>query len=98
MGIRGKAGTTTVYSFSDNDIELSRQWFGDFNSGRTHPVGRKEPIPGVRTSYGNVWEWMQDWYDLNYYASSPKSDPPGPNRGSERVVRGGSWHATATNR
>jgi formylglycine-generating enzyme required for sulfatase activity len=39
---------------------------------------------------------VQDWFDPNYYASSPSVDPQGPADGVERVVRGGSWHATAT--
>jgi len=43
---------------------------------------------------GNVWEWCQDWYDEDYYASSPQHDPPGARSGTQRVVRGGSWHLT----
>jgi formylglycine-generating enzyme required for sulfatase activity len=41
---------------------------------------------------GNVWEWVNDWYDPNYYALSPAENPPGPAAGKERVVRGGSWN------
>ena len=40
---------------------------------------------------GNVWEWVQDWYDPRYYSTSPSSSPHGPRTGSMRVVRGGSW-------
>ena len=40
---------------------------------------------------GNVWEWVQDWYDGSYYKNSPKDNPKGPNSGSNRVWRGGSW-------
>ena len=62
-----------------------------------HPVGKKEPNPwGLYDIHGNAWEWVQDWFDPNYYASSPAVDPQGPQRGTERVVRGGSWHTTAT--
>ena len=44
---------------------------------------------------GNAWEWYQDWYGENYYSSSPASDPTGPETGSMRVLRGGSWaHVT----
>ena len=40
---------------------------------------------------GNVSEWVADWYDENYYASSPAANPTGPTSGSERVFRSGSW-------
>jgi formylglycine-generating enzyme required for sulfatase activity len=40
---------------------------------------------------GNVWEWVQDWYDPAYYAGSPMRGPMGPRQGHLRIVRGGSW-------
>ena len=48
-------------------------WYGeDFASGSTHPVGQKEPNGwGLYDVHGNVWEWVQDWYDERYYANSP---------------------------
>jgi formylglycine-generating enzyme required for sulfatase activity len=40
---------------------------------------------------GNVEEWVNDWYDENYYQNSPSQDPPGPANGKMLVLRGGSW-------
>jgi formylglycine-generating enzyme required for sulfatase activity len=43
--------------------------------------------------YGNVWEWVRDWY--GNYSSSSVTDPKGPSSGSSRVSRGGCWYADA---
>jgi formylglycine-generating enzyme required for sulfatase activity len=40
---------------------------------------------------GNVWEWVNDWYDFTYYIVSPPSNPPGPATGANRALRGGCW-------
>jgi hypothetical protein len=54
---------------------------------------------GLQDMSGNVWQFVNDWYDRGYYAYSPAENPPGPERGSPmpdgkpyRVMRGGSWY------
>jgi formylglycine-generating enzyme len=39
----------------------------------------------------NVHEWCSDWYDARYYEVSPVDNPPGPDAGTRRSSRGGSW-------
>lgn len=56
------------------------------------PVGKFKPNRfGLYDMHGNVSEWCSDWFDRRYYESAPTEDPPGPARGTERVVRGGAW-------
>ncbi|WP_139146212.1 SUMF1/EgtB/PvdO family nonheme iron enzyme [Hafnia sp. HMSC23F03] len=43
--------------------------------------------------YGNTLEWVSDYYSTCYYAQSPEHNPQGPDGGTERVVRSGSWHS-----
>jgi formylglycine-generating enzyme required for sulfatase activity len=47
---------------------------------------------GLYDMAGNVEEWVNDWYQSDYYTVSPLWDPPGPATGSKRVLRGGSWN------
>ena len=95
-----RAGTTTQYSWGDSASQAvaAYAWY-DYNAGgSTHAVGGKQPNPwGLYDIHGNVWEWVSDWYDEDYYKNSPNSDPQGPSSGGSRVVRGGGWSSSATN-
>ncbi|MEK6535829.1 MAG: SUMF1/EgtB/PvdO family nonheme iron enzyme, partial [Thermodesulfobacteriota bacterium] len=72
-------------------------WYRSTSGGKTHPAGTKAPNGlGIHDMSGNVWEWVQDWYDGGYYSGSPRDNPKGPLSGTHRVGRGGSWYNDAT--
>lgn len=66
-------------------------WYSFNSSHKMHEVGQKRANGfGLYDILGNVWEWVHDWYNQNYYQHSPSQDPTGPASGRFRVLRGGS--------
>lgn len=58
----------------------------------TAPVGNFHPNElGIYDMSGNVYEWVMDWQEDNYYAESPKYNPSGPETGTYKLLRGGAW-------
>ena len=65
-------------------------WYGANSGSQTHPAATKAPNDlGLYDMLGNAWEWCEDWFGP--YTAGPATDPRGPEAGSHRVLRGGSW-------
>ena len=83
-----RAGTTTPFHFGEKiSVEIAN--VGRYRD-RTTPVGSFPANAwGLYDMHANVQQWCQDWY--GDYPQEDVADPQGPNKGKERVLRGGSW-------
>ncbi len=86
-----RAGSTTGWGFPESPDSLGKYaWYAENSNYTTHPVATKHPNNwGLYDMYGNVYEWVQDFYGP--YAEASLSDPRGATVGTEYVLRGGSW-------
>jgi len=92
-----RAGTKTMYSFGDDASKLKAYaWFEDNSASKPRPVGSKPANPwGLYDMHGNLWEWCNDFYKVDYYQESPGENPRGPEAGETKVLRGGAWKFSA---
>ncbi|MGL4942045.1 MAG: SUMF1/EgtB/PvdO family nonheme iron enzyme [Thermoguttaceae bacterium] len=90
-----RAGSITPWYCGNQISEIGQfAWYYDNAQQTTHPVGLKKPNAwGLYDMHGNVMEWCFDFCDDNYYQSLDEetTDPTGPNEGTVRIIRGGSW-------
>ncbi len=99
-----RAGTQTPFSFRENITPEQANYDGNYpyaggETGlyreRTVPVKSLPPNPwGLFEMHGNVWEWCADWY-AEEYPKQAITNPLGPDQGTSRVLRGGSWGSGA---
>ena len=75
---------------NSNDDATESYCVGDTSEVGSYPRGAS-PY-GALDMAGNVGEWVNDWWQSDYYRVSPPSNPPGPVSGTSKVVRGVSWH------
>jgi len=92
-----RAGTTTRYSFGDDESKLGDYgWYDENSDNKTHPVGQKKPNPwGLYDMHGNVWEWVQDMRNDCYDGAPTDGSARKSGDGADRVFRGGSWFGSA---
>lgn len=89
------AGKRETYSGSDTVDDVA--WYFENSGNVSHPVASKKPnLLGLFDMSGNVYEWVQDWYDEDFYQSSPLSNPVNSTAAVGRVLRGASWYSKAT--
>jgi formylglycine-generating enzyme required for sulfatase activity len=85
-----------MYPWGDEDPTEELAHFGS-SDGPAAVCTKKKSSTGLCDMSGNVWEWVHDWYDTNYYRdyASPEQteNPRGPEDGMYRVIRGGGWFA-----
>ncbi len=93
------------YAARGGEVEIS-YYFGDDADHRyaryNDPESAKCPVKtgsyppngyGLYDMSGNVWEWVSDWFNEDFYKESPEKNPTGPDHGSFKVFRGGGWHS-----
>jgi formylglycine-generating enzyme required for sulfatase activity len=92
---RDEDGRIYPWGNSDPTCALANfQGCGGLDNVGARPAGQSPHF--ILDMAGNVWEWVSDFYDSSYYASSPAMDPTGPASGSSKVARGGSFSTVAS--
>ncbi|MCP4076325.1 MAG: formylglycine-generating enzyme family protein [Gammaproteobacteria bacterium] len=89
-----RAGTNGLRPFKYEDM-AEYAWFRESSDNKPMPVGTLKPNAwGLYDMIGNLWEWVEDSFDADYYKTSPATDPKGGELSIRKSMRGGSYHCT----
>ena len=84
-------------TYGDPSYFRSFEWYGNNSGSMPQQVGRKPPNAfGLHDMLGNVSEWVRDWYAVDTYVPTGRTDPSGPDQGTQRVRRGGNYRNVYT--
>ncbi len=89
-----RAGTSGLRPFKYDEM-ADYVWFRESSDNKPMPVGSLKPNAwGLYDMIGNLWEWVEDSFDAEYYKISASKDPMGGELSSRKSMRGGSYHCT----
>lgn len=97
-----RSGDNRIYPWGDHDAYYNSAYYANYNPGTMNADGYENTCPigafsssvspfGLFNCAGNVMEWCSDWYSSKYYEISPGTNPTGPDTGTTKVLRSGSW-------
>ncbi len=94
--LAARGTTAALYPWGNDEPTCDLANYGDCEGHTTkvtdYPAGKS--VYGALDMLGNVFEWVNDWYDEAYFTSAPGANPLGPDSGQFRVVRGSSFEST----